>query len=453
MMDNIVDYISYVTEKCEGGDFAAGWLQRGSTDRRGMFVARVYMDMCKGSARDALVFSQVMYWADINPETLKPRMTYVRDGNDGVQHLWIVKMGQEWADEVGLLSTVVARSALKNLAGLNLIVKEAHKSPFHSGVTVCHVRPNWPEIGRLISELQVEKPPIEDDQDDDSDDTPPEADDKNSKSRTTKTASLERPKSLSGNDKNSKSRMTKSTSPIPTESSSELLSESLSESSSSSSPTHRPEEEEESAIDDLAIVEEMFGGMTQQAKKCIEKDREKTIGWSHYVKQFNRCLSEGEKPIGVPSRWIWECLQNGDPVKPLPVETDEQRRKREFAEMTVAQRMEKLAAEAIEQEKADEEWEARQAEREKAAAKKKEDAAARQRSQEITRQWQGYAKAVRDNQKRIAEIKRRRQAELEYKAAQKRRQAKEQEDWEKVNEMIAARRKEAGLEPIVFANR
>ena len=150
----IIDYLDYVKEKCAGGDFSVGWLQRGVTDQRGIFVARVYMDIVGGNARDALILSQILYWGGINPETLKARMTFQRDDNDGIAHLWIVQTASQWADQVGFSSEGVATNALENLTRANLIIKETHKSPFHSGVTVSHIRPNWGEIGKKIIEFQ-----------------------------------------------------------------------------------------------------------------------------------------------------------------------------------------------------------------------------------------------------------------------------------------------------------
>jgi hypothetical protein len=336
-MQTIVDYLNYVKLTCGGGDFALGWLQRGVTDRRGVFIAHIYMQMCNGQPRDAMMLAQVFYWADINPETLKPRMSYLREDDDGIPHLWIVKSNNEWSDEIGFTTSDVSRYALDSLSDKKLIVKEVHLSPFHNLKPVNHVRLDWPVIEKLIAELQIP----------------------NGKNTDCKTGNI--PIDKTGNipiDKTGNIPIDK-TGNIPvdsSENSSEVLSEVLSEVSSSSPPPPTLDDDDDKFIkqfelnnNDVSILREVYGSLSKSAGKQLAINRNLTLLTCRYALATQVwCNPDGKQYVHMPSRYVFGVLKKGHFEAEFPKGYSESRLLEIIAERDRKKKIAAMSAEEIE---------------------------------------------------------------------------------------------------------
>ena len=137
---NINEYLDYI-----GDDWSKGWLLRGDTDHNGVWVPFSFLEMCDGNAFEALILAQVAYWSDIDKRKSAPRLSHEYGG-----HLWIVKTYEEWARELHLKSWTTVRACIARLVENNLIIKETHKSAFHSGNTALFLRLNWEVFGEKI---------------------------------------------------------------------------------------------------------------------------------------------------------------------------------------------------------------------------------------------------------------------------------------------------------------
>jgi hypothetical protein len=137
---NFSEYLNYVDN-----DWARGWLQRGNSERVGVFVPRVIMEAVNRNPYDAMLLSQILYWSDIDPQTRKSRLR-CKHG----KHYWIVKTYAEWQEEVCLKSDRTVRGCFQRLEDNGFIFKEVHKSTFHNGQTACFVRLNWKKIEQVL---------------------------------------------------------------------------------------------------------------------------------------------------------------------------------------------------------------------------------------------------------------------------------------------------------------
>lgn len=117
---NYREYKNYL-----GDEFFAAWLDRSVIVGRRLSIPEAYVDMVGGNWYVAPLLAQIVYWSEVNQETLQPRMSFwFKD------HLWIVKSYEEWAAEC-FMSERTARRSMKTLEHLSLIIKEVHLSPFH----------------------------------------------------------------------------------------------------------------------------------------------------------------------------------------------------------------------------------------------------------------------------------------------------------------------------------
>lgn len=148
------EYIEYISKQIpqEAADFATGWFARDEL-LTGIFVPRVFVDLCKGFVSDAFLLSQIHYWSGRSDDTKLPRIKHWHE-----DHLWIVKQYTEWQIETGIPAET-CRDSMKRLSERLLIIKETHLSPYHTAdndkpAKALYVRLNWNELFKAIVRWQ-----------------------------------------------------------------------------------------------------------------------------------------------------------------------------------------------------------------------------------------------------------------------------------------------------------
>lgn len=149
------EYIQYISQQVQNDSgMVVGWFARDEL-RNGIFVPRVFIDLCAGFANDAIILSQMHYWSD-RGESGYPRLSHWH--ND---HLWIVKQYEEWKKETGIPVRTCKESTAR-LEQLGFIIREAHLSPFHTAVNgkperAVFYRLNWQKLFSAVIQWQQEQ--------------------------------------------------------------------------------------------------------------------------------------------------------------------------------------------------------------------------------------------------------------------------------------------------------
>ena len=124
--------------------FTQGYTLAEGVHSRYVKVHLDYIDLCDGNLHTALVFSRIMHWHGVNPDTGKQRLRVSKNG-----HLWLVKGYGDWYEECRVNEST-ARNAIRRLKELELIVTKTYK---FGGVPKLHIRVNWQVFQERMSGL------------------------------------------------------------------------------------------------------------------------------------------------------------------------------------------------------------------------------------------------------------------------------------------------------------